>query len=381
MSELKDEFAGFQKAFVEEPIPEPAPITEAAPAEEVVTEPAQSAPAEPAPTDFYSSLNEKLKTDFKSEEDIRLLVEQASKAKQFEEQLKELETLKADLEFYKNGVNPLDYFASEDDFRIQQFKKANPEKNASLAYRVFTSDLDKLSDLEVLAQYEMLNNDVEGGEAGAKELVAQQYSLDLESDPKEWSTLSRNQLKKAANTVRREIKEMKESYKLPERIDVAGKRQTEQEAQAKRTELITKGWTEVIPKALNEIKEIEINDTDKDGKVEPLMKYVIDEETKKELGEEAKQILISNNVEINAESGKFIDKYIKDQYVTRTLPKLLKAYATTLLAELDKKKDEETHNPNPIKTDPRPPSADDAEKQKLIEYALGGSSFKYNKTI
>jgi len=373
-----DEFAGFQKAFVEEPITEPAPNVETV--EQVEAPVVDAQPAEPTPpTDFFSSLNEKLKTDFKSEDDIRTLIEQSSKAKQYEEQLKELETLKADLEFYKNGINPLDYFASEDDFRIQQFKKANPDKDSSLAYKVFTSDLDKLSDLDVLAQYEMLNNEVEGGEAGAKELVAQQYSLDLDSDPKEWSTLSRNQLKKAANTVRKEIKDMKGSYQLPEKIDVSGKRQSEQEAVAKRTEAIKKGWEEVIPKALEQIKEIEINDLDKDGNPEAMMKYVIDDEMKKELGEEAKSILIATGQDINAESGKAVDKYIKDQYVIRNLPKILKAYSTSLLADLDRKKDEETHNPVPIKTETKPASPDDAAKQKLLDYALGGSGFKYNK--
>jgi len=379
MSEL-DEFSGFTKAFVEEPITsEPAPITEPASTETVVTETAQPATPEPVQTDFWSSLNEKLKTDFKSEDDIRSLIENSSKVKTLEEQLKDFDTLKADIEFYKESADPLKHFANEDEYRLQQFRKSNPEKDSSVAYQVFTSDIDKLSDLDVLAKYELLNNEVEGGDAGAKELVAQQYSLDLESDPKDWSTLSRNQLKKAANLVRKEFKDLKESYKLPEKVDLASKRQSDQQAIAQRKELIEKGWTEVIPKALNEIKEIEINDTDKDGNVEPLMKYVIDEDLKKELGEEAKQILLANNVDINAESGKFIDKYIKDQYVTRTLPKILKAYATTLMAELDAKRDKEIHNPTPIKTDPRPASADDTEKQRLIDYALGGGGFKYNK--
>lgn len=377
MSEL-DEFAEFTKAFVEEPIKsEPALITEPASTETVVTETAQPATPEPAQTDFWSSLNSKLNTDFKSEDDIKSLVESASKTKALEEQLKELETLKADIEFYRESANPLKHFANEDEYRVQQFRKGNPDKNASVAYQVFTSDLDKLSDLDVLTKYELLNNDVEGGDAGAKELVAQQYSLDLESDPKDWSTLSRNQLKKAANLVRREMKDLKESYKLPEKVDLASKRQSDQQAVAQRKDLIEKGWTEVIPKALNEIKEIEINDTDKDGKVEPLMKYTIDEDLKKELGEEARQILIANNVDINAESGKFIDKYIKDQYVTRTLPKILKAYATTLMAELDAKRDKEIHNPNPIKTDTRPVEPEDAEKQRLLN--LGGGGFKFNK--
>jgi hypothetical protein len=51
------------------------------------------------------------------------------------------------------------------------------------------------------------------------------------------------------------------------------------------------------------------------------------------------------------------------------------------MALVDKKKDEETHNPNPIKTEVKPATEIDAEKQRQIEYALGGSTFKYNKTI
>jgi len=400
MKEINDEFAGFTKAFVTEEVPteptapkEPEPATELVqeeptpePVTETVTEPTETVTEPPvtetttdsAPEkiDPISSLNEMLKTDFKSGEDIKMLIETASKAKQLEEQLN---TLNADIDFYKENADPLKHFASEDDYRLQQFKKANPDKSSSVADRLFSSDLSKLSDLEVLAQYEMFNNDVEGGEAGAKELVEQQYGLDPETEPKDWSTLTRNQLKKAANFVRQEIKETKESFKLPEKIDLEGKRKSEQEALATRTESITKAWEEVIPKVLTEINEIEITTLDKDGKSESLMKYAIDDESKKELGEEAKNILIANNQDVNAESGKFVDRYIKDQYLLRNIDKIIKLTRQEAIDLVDKAKDEETHNAAPITTEVKPTNEDDAKKQDLIDYALGGTGWKSNK--
>lgn len=376
-----DEFAEFEKVVAEQPTETPpvetieGVVTETTETPQEVVEPV----VEKTQDDYWSSLNEKYKTDFKSDDDFKTVLEKATKASALEEQLKELEALKADLDFYKENSDPLKDFASEDDYKVQQFKKAHPDKDASLAYKVFTADLDKLSDLDVLTQYEMLNTDVEGGEAGAKELVAQQFALDLETDPSEWSTLARNQLKKAANVVRKELKEMKDSYKVPEKVDLAAKRQADQEALAKHTESITKAWEEVLPKALNEIKEIEINDLDKDGKAEPLMKYVIDDETKKALGEEAKKILLANNAEVTPETGKWVDQYVKERYVISQLPKILKAYATTLTAEIDEKKDIETHNPVVVKNEVRPESVEDEETKRFLEFANKGSGFKYNK--
>ena len=171
-----------QKAFVPETPAEPQTTPEAGtppatPAEPVAqpegTPPIQVTPAEtPQAVDYISSLNTKFQTSFKSDEDLKAVIANAAKTQTLENQLKDFETLKSDIEYYKKGVNPLDYFSSEDSYRMEQFRKANPDKDAGVAGKLFTADLEKVSDLDVLAQYELLHGTFQDGEVGAKELVA-----------------------------------------------------------------------------------------------------------------------------------------------------------------------------------------------------------------
>lgn len=375
------DYSQFEKAFEPAPAAQVTPkggTTPPAPAE-LVTPPAVTTATpvttpEPIQTDYISSLNTKFKTSFKSDDDLKSVLENAAKTQALQEQLKEFETLKGDMEYYKKGVNPLDYFASEDDYRMQQFKKTNPDKDAGVANKMFTTDLDKLSDLDVLTQYELLHGTFTDGEVGAKELVAAQYELDL-NDPESWTRLSKNTMARAAAKARSEIKELKGSIKLPETIDLASKREAEKATALQRAELLKQGWGDVVPKMMTDLKEVAINDTDKDGKEEPLLKYVIDEDAKKELGAEVMDYLISNNKDINEENVKEAAIGVQREYVLRNLPKILKAYATTLVAEIDRKKDEETANPNPIKGEVKPAADAAAAKQAEIEYATGGAKF------
>jgi len=351
------------------------PPTETPPA---TSTPDQSA-APPPETLNYEFFNKTFKTDFKTEDDFKKVIELSSKAKTLEDQLKEYETLKADLEAYKTGVNPLDYFASEDDYRIQQFKKENPDKDASVAYKLFASDLGKASDLDVLIQFELLDGAV-SNEAEARELISAKYDLDLSSDPKEWTALARTQLKRDANKARGEVKSMKEGYKLPDKVDIAGRREAEKADAQKRVETLTKGWQDIVPKILTDLKEVEINDYDKDGKVESLMKYVIDDEAKKQLGTEVMDYLVVNQKDINDDNVKEAAMVMQSRYVLQNLPKILKAYSTSILAEYDKKRDAELTNPNPLKTDTKPvDEAEAARKRQSTEQALGGLGFKRNK--
>lgn len=349
-------------------------VTEAVTTKEVAP-PVETPPAEKVQTDYISSLNTKFNTSFKSDDDLKAIIESASKAQALQEQLKEFETLKADIDYYKSGVNPLDYFASEDDYRMQQFKKTNPDKDAGVANKLFTTDLDKLSDVDVLAQYELLHGTFQDGEVGAKELVASTYEIDLD-DPESWTRLSKNTMARAANKARSEIKELKGSIKLPDKIDLASKREAEKASLQQKADLLKKGWGDVVPKMLTDLKEVVINDTDKDGKEEPLMKYVIDEDAKKELGAEVMEYLVSTNKDITEDNVKEAAIGIQREYVLRNLPKILKAYATTLVAEVDRKKDEETHNPVPLKTETKSVSDSEAAKQREIDYAIGGVGWK-----
>ena len=396
----KDFFDNLEKAFqepIETPPVETAPVetapTEAAPTEEKPAEitelktevETEAKPTEVVPTEEpkfdIAFFNKLYKTDFKSEDDIKRVIERSSTASELESKLKEYDTLKDDIEYYKKGVNPLDWFDTEDDFKIQQFKKQYKDKDASVAYKLFGSDLSNMSDFDLLVQYELMNGGIVGGEPTAIEFVANKHGIEDVNNPSEWDALTKTKVHRAADGVRNEIKTLKSEIKLPETVNLAEKREAQARLQAEEMEAIKKGWGDTMPKLLSELKEVDINDFTNDGKAEPLLKYVIEDEVKNGLGNAIMEQLIANKIPINENSVKEVGNSIMKEYVYHNLPKLLKAYANPLLAALDKKKDEETHNPTVIKTEKKPEelSEDDKNRKAVTEMLIGGNKFKPNK--
>jgi hypothetical protein len=395
----KDFFDSLPKAF-EQPAEETKPTevvtevvaptevaaTEAKPAEvtdvKVEVKPTEVVTPTPEPKLDLAFFNKLYKTDFKSEEDIKGVIERSSKAGELENKLKEYDVLKADIEFYKKGINPLDWFDSEDDFRVQQFKKTNKDKDASIAYKLFQSDLSKVSDFDLIVQYELMNGGVVGGEPTAIEYVAKKYDIEDVNNPSEWDALTKTRLKRASNEVRNEIQKMKSEIKLPEVINLAEKREADVKRQAEELEMSKTGWTDVMSKLLPNLKEVEINDYTNDGKSEPLIKYVIEDDIKQGLGNAIMEHLVKNKVPINEANVKDVGTSIMKEYVWHNLPKILKAYNSTMNSILDKKRDEEIHNPVVLKTEHKPDTLTEEDKRKkdLTEMLIGkGNTFKYNK--
>jgi hypothetical protein len=360
-----------------EPVVQPQAEPTAPPAEPTVAtpEPPQATPQETLNYEFF---NKTFKTDFKTEDDLRKVIELSSKAKTLEDRVKDYDELQQKLEAYKESQDILKYFKSEDDYRAQQYLKNNPDKDATVAARLFTSDVSKLSDLDILTQFELLDGTL-GDEAKMRSDIAEKYAIDLEADPKEWSALAKSQLRRDANKARAEIKAMKEGIALPERVDVESKRKQAQEDANARAEQLQKGWSTEVPKLLADLKSVEVIDYDKDNKAESIFTYAVADEDKKQMGEDIMGYLISSGKEINDNNIKEAAGTIRGWYVLNNLPKMFKAFKSELAAVIDEQKDKETHNPNPVKTDIKPP--DDAEtkrRQDETAYALGQSGFTPN---
>jgi len=338
-------------------------------------------PAQEEPKFDIAFFNKLYKTDFKSEDDIKSVLEQSSKASELEDKLKEYEALKEDIEFYKNGINPLDYFVSEDAFRIQQFQKQNPDKDASIAYKLFGADLSKMSDFDLIVQYELMNGGIEGGEPTAIEFVESKYGIEDVNNPAEWTALTRTKLKRSADEIRKEMSKLKEDIKLPETINLAEKREAEKKKQAEEQETIKAGWESTMPKLLDNLKEIDIKDVTKEGKEEPLLKYVLEDDVKANMGNAIKDYLVSNRIPVTDEAIQNVGTEILKSYVFDNLPKLLKAYATPLLSVLDENKDKETHNATVLKTEKKPEdlSEDEKTKKELTQGLIGDKGFKFHK--
>lgn len=315
--------------------------------------------------------NKSFGTKFDTEDALKNALQDSSKAKDLESKLLEYESLKSDIEYYKNGYNPLDLFASEDDFRVQQFKKQNPDKDASVAHKAFTSDLSKQDDLDVLVMYEMLNNPgLKGGEAGAREIVADQYGVDME-DRDSWTTLVQNKLKKAANLARSEIKGMKDGIELPKVVDLKSQREADIAAQnAHKEELKTK-WSATVDNMFNHMDKVPIYEKDADGKDVELLNYVMDDKSKSALKQEVYEYVVNSGKDLTEDNINEAGQLVYSRFVLNNVAKIVKSYANDLLAKQEKKVDTEIHNAEKVTTDTKPASDLEKEKAEFINFALG----------
>lgn len=369
---MEDFFDKLPNAFEEPKVETPVETPQTPPTETPKVETPVEAPKE---QQFdIAFFNKTYNTDFKSDEDIKAVLQLPSKAKELEDRLKDYDTVKTDLEFYKNSNNPLQWFASENEFRAQQFLKKNPDKDAGVAVRLFSADLNKMSDVDLLVQYELLTG-VVGGEPTARELVASKYDVDLDN-PSEWSAIAKTKLQRMAGEVRKEINLLKDEIKLPETVDLNTKREAQAKADQEALANIKKGWEDMVPRMMSQIKEVKISDYDKDGKEEPLISYSLDDEGKAQLQQEVMATLIANRTLITEESVRKAGQDVLERYALRNLPKILKAYGTTLVAKVDELKDKETHNPAPIKTEQKPEGSEaDKMKAEASAWLLNSNKF------
>jgi hypothetical protein len=337
-------------------------------------------PIENVETKFdISFFNKSFNTQFDSEDALKNALQSSSKAQELESKLSEYETLKSDIEYYKNGINPLDYFASEDDFRVQQFKIQHPDKDSSIAYKAFTSDLSKVDDLDVLVMYELVNDPgLKGGDAGAKEIIESDYGVSIE-ERDSWTTLQENKLRKAANLARTELKEMKDGIKLPENVNLNSKRETDLAAQIEKQAQSKMKWTATVDNMFSNMDKVPIYDVDADGKQVELLSYVMDDKSKTFLKQNITDYVVNSNKDITEESVKEAGQIVYSRFILDNLPKIIKSYATDLLSKQEKVIDEKIHNAEKVTMAVKPEGEVEKEKAAFIDFALGGEKgFKRN---
>lgn len=330
--------------------------------------------------------NKSFNTQFDTEDSLKAVLqtplrikELEDKIKGYEEQVKEYESLKSDIEYYKNGFNPLELFNnSEDDFRVQQFKNKNPDKDASVAYKAFTSDLSKVDDVDVLVMYEMLSNPgLRGGEAGAKEMIADQYGVDFE-DRNSWTSLQENKLHRAANSARSEFNRMKSEIELPKNVNLQAQRE-EQKAKDEARKVELKGkWDATVDNMFANMDKVSVYDTDSDGKEVELLHYVMDDKSKQALKQEISDYVINSGNDVTKETVEQAGQLVYTRFVMDNLSKIIKAYANDAIAKLQKKTDEEIHNAEKPKADVKESSGLEKERAEFIEFAMGGKRFQKN---
>ena len=363
MSEITDLIEEDIKAKAEptEPI---EPIEPAEPTEPVEpTEPKEpvepTEPVEPKePTDPIEQIvpdrlkiaSELFGQEFDDEETvaetIRSLKERDT---QYQQMASELEELKA-------GVDPLQFFVSEDEYKRQQMLKQFPDYDPMLITRVSREDISKLSDLDAIRLHRRLkDSDVYQYDSDVDLLLKKELGLDADEDinPDEFDRSSQVQLKKMGKDARRDFEKIRAEVKMPERVDLIAKKAEEQKAYEDHIATQKPLWERAVRDLPKELNKVEFKYTDPESKEEVVLyEHEIDDSFRKEVAK-----VLPQAVELLSKSGKDYSKQtekeevtkiintLKQKYVSDNMGKIMFAFRNKSAKEAADKEHEESHNP------------------------------------
>jgi len=202
--------------------PVDTPPADAAPVDGHVEQVA--APTEP--TFDFETLNKTFGTEYKDVDSIKGVFEKASKYDDVYTQKETASRRVAELEAIEEKVNPLNFFSSPDAYLREQFLLKNPDLDPGVLKVVsgltptIIKDLSPLKALQ--AQLLVANPDIEGGEEGVAELVADKYGITVE-ELGDYASLERsvkNKINLDAKTARTELGKLFDGIDVPQKVDL-----------------------------------------------------------------------------------------------------------------------------------------------------------------
>jgi hypothetical protein len=208
--------------------------------------------AEPPKVDtFIENLNKDFGTTYKSRDELKEVFGLPKKITEYETKIKESENLAKSIEDYKKKIEELEkledpaevvkkYFSTPDAYVAEQLRIKYPNSNPSLLYEIATSNVDEMSDFDVLVKAKKLfvpkvakgGYDVEGS-------VMRKYALEAGSKPEDWDINAKTDMAIDVAVERDRFSELKRQIKLPEFPSKEQRAKEEADALAKREQALT----------------------------------------------------------------------------------------------------------------------------------------------
>jgi hypothetical protein len=346
------------------------PSTDTNPPVDPPAEPNNQPPANDPPVEFnLDHFNKHFGKEFKKADEIKSLFDLQGKVTEYEGKLTEYEKAKLDLsdlqkkyEEVGKYINPKDFFANDDVYHTNLMLKKYPDKDVTLMTKISTLDIDKTDNFDLLVLNEMLQNpNIEGGEAGARELLASEFGIDVD-DKSSWDTLTKNKISKEANKVKTEFKNLqKVEPQLP--IDVEKMKSELISRENAKIEQVKQEWSPLMDKALQDFKELTIFDTDEKGDLKEIYKYQVEytDEDRKAIKQDMVNYLAYTGQQVNEKTVKDSLDMIKGKFALQQLPKMMKSYGLSIATQKDDEWHQKVNNTNPLSDKVAP--IGDVEKQ------------------
>lgn len=346
--------------------PTEEPKVESPPAEAQPQEGVPSAETEPKEETIFevNDFNKLFESEFEDLDSVKTALASAKRIGELETQITELEALKQENLLLKENLDPMKYFASEDDYKIAQFKKQFPDKDASVAYKLFSADLTNVSDREVIAQGLLLDNpDLDGGLQGALAMIDKKYGIE---EGEELDGITKNELKVDARSARATINSLKSQIKLPDKIDVNSLATQQKELLAQRAETLKQGWGGIAKEASRTLPDIVVTDKDADGKEVEVFRYSVGKDFPQETVDGLVDYMVNAGIDINQGAAQSMIDVMQKEYLQKNLSNIVKAVRNDTLAKAEEERLKKQHNPGAPKAETPPVEPKKGDQDKLL---------------
>jgi hypothetical protein len=209
------------------------------------TEQAQSqGTVETKPDEFINTFNQRYSSSFKTDDDIKNVLSLTQKVASLEEkanlsvaQTKEIETYKQQLQELRDKGNSefLEKPLIRQAYVAQQLLEKYPDKDPETLRQIVMSDVDKLSDIDVLVKSQKINHP-RLSESDIKAVLYKKHGIDPDTKPEEWDSIARTEIAMDAETARANIKALTSGIELPKTVSKEDRVRIESEAHAKRVQ-------------------------------------------------------------------------------------------------------------------------------------------------
>ncbi len=214
---------------------------------------ANAANAAPKDIDtFFDTFNKRFNAEYKTDDDIKHLMESAKKLPEYETKVKEYEPLVKSVEQYKKEIDelkkaedPLKYFASPESYIAEQLRIKYKDKDPQLLHKIATTDVNEMNDFDVLVYQSKLDSPKIREEA-IKAVLCERYGIDKEllGKPEEWDELAKTKIALDSASARRSVNQLKQGIELPKVVSREERERLANEALAQKTQAIAPIRTE-----------------------------------------------------------------------------------------------------------------------------------------
>ena len=328
------------ESTITEPIVQPTvtPTTEpTTPTTPMVEEP-------PKVSSFFENFNKNFSTQYKSDDEIKALLDTPKKISDYETRLKDYEDLKKSAEDRQKKIDeleslndPLKFFSSPDAYIAEQLRILNPDKDPILLHEIATTDVSKMGDFDLLVKaMKMFIPGLPEGGAGVRDVLNEKYGIDPEIDPKDWDNKIKTKIAIDAATERNRINQLKTGIKLPTVVSKEERERLAEEALAKKEQSLTPVKDQFVK-------------FDK-FQIEGLIDYDVPAEYKEKSAELFDGMFLDAGLEMNEANLKTAIQLRDSNFLYENFGKIKEVIVKEAQAALKKELDKELNNETPPNT-------------------------------